>query len=179
MKKVLITIAVLAIVVALVLVCAPYVKDWWSNINAKDEKPVEEQAREALQSVIDEAVLADEEPNEVLSQTEERNGFEILSFNETETGGVATVRIYAPDLYTLAKELDENNEYATEEEIKNAIVNAIGKAELVEREVTLEFRATEDGYEPILTLEFIDGYYGGALKLLDEALSKNNEEAIQ
>ena len=43
----------------------------------------------------------------------------------------------------------------------------------------MEFQATENGYEPILTMEFFDAYYGGVLKLLDEALSKNNEEATQ
>ncbi|MBE6699325.1 MAG: hypothetical protein E7584_03675 [Ruminococcaceae bacterium] len=179
MKKVWIAIAIIGIIAAIALIGAPYIKDWLANTNAKDEKPIEEQAKEALQSVIDEAVFADENPNEVLSQTEERNGFEILSFSETETGGVARVRIYAPDLYTMAKELDEKNEYVTEEELKNAIVDAIDKAELVEREVILEFQATENGYEPILTMEFFDAYYGGVLKLLDEALSKNNEEATQ
>ena len=92
---------------------------------------------------------------------------------------LVTFVVHASDLYTLAKELDETNEYATEEELRSAIVEAIGKAELVEREVALEFRATENGYEPILTMEFFDAYYGGVLKLLDEMLSNKNEEAAQ
>ena len=158
------------------LVGAPYIKEWWANFNAKDEKPVEEQAKEALESVMESAVIADEEPDELLVATESRSGYEVLSYSETDTGVLVTFLVYAPDLYTVAKEIDENYEFETKEELRNAVIEAIEKAEIVEQEVTLEFKETENGYEPMLTEEFFDAYYGGILRLLTEVLTEQDKE---
>ena len=172
-------IAVLAIVVVAVIVGAPYIKEWWANFNAKDEKPVEEQAKEALESVMDSAILADEEPDELLVATESRSGYEVLSYSETDTGVIVTFLVHAPDLYTVTKDIDENYTFEAEEELKNALIDAIGKAEIVEQEVTIEFEKTDDGYEPILSIEFIDAYYGGILKLYNEKLTEKNQKEAE
>ena len=145
----------------------------------KKDEPIEDQLRETLQAVLVDAMSENEESSELLTETESRSGYEIISHSETESGATVTVRVYSPDLYSVAKELDENCVFDTEEELQNAVIEAIGKADIVEQEVTIEYIKTENGYEPILTIEFFDAYYGGVIKLLDEALSKMNEEAAQ
>ena len=82
-------------------------------------------------------------------------------------------------MYTVAKNIDENYTFETEEELKNAIIDSIGKAQIVEQEITMEFIKTEAGYEPVITMEFIDAYYGGVIKLLDEKLAELNEEVAE
>ena len=143
------------------------------------EEPVDVQVYKALDDVVSSAIESDENPDQLLTATESRNGYEVLSYTETETGVLVTFLVYAPDLYTVAKEIDENYQFETEEELKSAVIDAVGKAQIVEQEITMEFRKTDDGYEPILTMEFIDAYYGGVIKLLDEALSKLDEEEAQ
>lgn len=166
-------IAIIATVV--VFATAVLVGCTWFN---KDE-PIDVQVQNALNDVLNDAMSEDEEPDELLAETESRSGYEVLSYTETETGVLVTFLVHAPDLYTVAKEIDENYEFETEEELKAAVIDAVGKAQIVEQEITMEFRKTDDGYEPILTMEFIDAYYGGVLKLLDEALGNMDEEAAQ
>lgn len=136
----------------------------------KDE-PLDIQAVEqVLEEVMYEIALEDSEPNEVLIATESRCGFEVVSYSSTESGVIVTFLVYAPDLYTVAKEIDENYVFETKEELIVVLVEAIGKASIVEQEITIEFEKTEDGYVPLLTEEFFDAYYGGVLKLLNELM---------
>lgn len=170
-KSVLIAIiATVVVLVTVVCICCIWLKK---------EEPIDVQVQNALNDVLNDAMPEDEEPDEILAETESRSGYEVLSYTETEIGVLVTFLVYAPDLYTVAKEIDENYEFETEEELKAAVIDAIGKAQLIEQEMTIEFIKTDDGYEPILTMEFIDAYYGGVLKLLDEALDKMNEEVAQ
>ena len=143
------------------------------------EEPIDVQVEKALQEVLDVAMSEEGEPDELLVVTESRSGYEVLSYSETETGVLVTFLVYAPDLYTVTKQIDENYVFETDEELKKAVVEAVETAQIVEKEVTIEFRKTENGYEPILTMELIDAYYGGVIKLLDEALSKLDEEEAQ
>lgn len=136
------------------------------------EEPIDVQAQNVLQNVMNDVMLEDGEPNEILVATESRCGFEVLSYTKTDTGALVTLLVYAPDLYAVAKEIDENYVFETEEELKNALIEAIGKAQIVEQEVTIEFEKTEDGYIPLLTEEFFDAYYGGVLTLLDEMMAE-------
>ena len=147
--------------------------------NPIDNQPIELQAQNSLQTILDASVAKDEEPDELLTQAESRSGFEVLSCEETETGAVATIRVYAPNLYAIAKELDENNEFDNEEELRQAVIEAVGKAEIVEQEIPLEYVMTENGLQPVLSMEFFDAYYGGIFKLLAEALTQKNDEVSE
>ena len=148
-------------------------------VGCSKEEPIETQVYNALQDVLNEAMADDGEADALLTETESKNGYRIVSVNENDTGVVVTFVVYAPDLYTVAKEIDENNTYETEEELRAAVLEAVSRAEIVEQEVTIEFIKTDNGYEPILTEEFFDAYYGGVLKLLDEAFNKKLEEEVQ
>ena len=140
---------------------------------------IETQVQGSLQDVLNAAMSGDAESNELLSETEYRNGFKVLSYSETETGVLVTLLVYSPDLYTVAKEIDENYVFETEEELEAAVIEAVGKAEIIEQEIEVEFIKAGDGYEPVLTMEFFDAYFGGAFKLLDDALAEMNEEATE
>ena len=173
MKKVWIAIAIIGIIAAIAIVGALCIKEWLANTN---ERPVEEQAKEALESVMGSAVLADEEPDELLVATESRSGYEVLSYSETDTGVLVTFLVYAPDLYTVVKDIDENHAFETDEELRQALIDATKEAPLVEREVTLEFSLVDGEYIPLLNFEFFDAYYGGIFKLLNESRGDVNEE---
>lgn len=166
------------------LVVAAFVLVGCSLFN-KDE-PIEEQipdietqVQKSLKDVFDSVISGDTEPNELLAETEYRNGFEVLSYSETETGVLVRFRVYSPDLYTVAKEIDENIVFDTEEELRAAVIDAVSKAEIIEQEIEVEFIKTDEGYEPVLTMEFFDAYYGGILKLLDDALAKMKEDTAE
>lgn len=149
------------------------------STNPISNQPIKVQAQNSLQTILDASVEEDEEPDELLTQAESRSGFEVLSCEETETGAVATIRVYAPNLYAIAKELDENNTFDSEEELRQAVIEAVGKAEIVEQEIPLQYVMTENGLEPVLSMEFIDAYYGGIFKLLAETLNKKNDEVAE
>lgn len=145
-----------------------------------DHQPVDspsKQAESALDAVlaapISEVETEGEETPAFLSEMEDQNGYEILSFEETDDGAVATLKVYAPDLYSVAKQLDSELSYETEEEMLAAIDLAIKNAPTVERQVELNFEKTDEGYQPILTDEFLDVYYGGVFRLYKEMLTES------
>ena len=144
-----------------------------------DIEDIQTELQGSLQDVLNSAMSGDTEPNELLSETEYRNGFEVLSHSETETGVLVTFRVYSPDLYTVAKELDENYKFETEDELRVAVLNAIAEAEIIEKEVTIEFAETDKGYAPVLTMDFIDAYYGGVIRLFEESFVDVNKEAAE
>ena len=166
----LIASAFLLIVLTVILVSC----NWFNK-----ETPIDVQVHNALQEVLDVAMSGDEEPEGLLVESEARSGFKVLSCTETDAGVIVTFLVHAPDLYTVAKDIDENYTFETEEELKSALIDAIGKAQIVEQEVTIEFEKTDDGYEPILSIEFIDAYYGGILKLYNEKLTEKNQEEAE
>ncbi len=111
-----------------------------------------------------------EQEPDFLTETDKLNGYEIISFKITNKRAIAVLRVYAPDLYSIAKELDKNT-YDDEAELMAAINEAVKEAEIVEKEVTLEFNITEDGYSPVISSEFLDALYGGVFRLYDELLN--------
>ena len=151
----------------------------WFNKDEPAEAKVEVQVQNALQNVLDAAISADENPDALLTESESRSGFEVLSCTETNTGAIVTFLVHAPDLYTVAKNIDENYTFETEEELRAALIDAVNKAQVVNKEVTIEFEKTDDGYEPILSIEFIDAYYGGILKLYNEKLTTQNQKEAE
>lgn len=165
----LITIVALAIATAILVSCTGFNKN----------EPLDVQVENALEAVLDMVVSLEENPDDLLTVTASRCEFEVLSCDDTEIGASVTILVKAPDLYTVAKEIDANQVFETDEELQNAVVEAITTAQIVEQEIMIEFRETENGYEPMLTMEFLDAYFGGVFKLLDEVLANMNEEAAQ
>ena len=114
---------------------------------------------------------------EFLSVIEERNGYEVISFKKTASGATATLRVYAPNVYSVAKNLDANNTFQSENSLLDSLESAIKAAPLVEKKIVLDYERTEGGYSPILTEDFRDAYYGGIYQLRDEAIKDVVAEA--
>ena len=178
--KIAIATAVLVVAVSVLLICLLRRGNEQDN-SQEGEVSAREAIQSAIQAKLDFAQGDDEAvQDKIFVQIESKNGFEVVSFTEEEAGGVATLRVYAPNLYEVARSIDEGNQYSNDEELENAIIEAISNAEIVEKELTVEFKATDDGYEPILTMEFVDAYYGGIFKLLNERLAENQaKENVQ
>ena len=134
-----------------------------------------ESAENVLEQVLEAPIIeVDSEGIETptfLYLIESRNGYEILSFEKTQTGAVATMRVFAPDVYGVAKNLDSSNTYTNTNVLMDALDNSLKTAPIVEKQVVVEYILTDQGYAPILTVEFLDAYYGGIYQLRDEAIA--------
>ena len=135
----------------------------------------EKMAKEALDRALDLSLATDQikEP-EILTIMEEKNGYEIISIDEKEEV-VAKIKVYAPDLYSLAQKMSEYR-WDDEAQMEKEIIAQLEKEKIVEKEVQLVFIKGEKEYQPILTSDFVDAYYGGALRLKEEYLLKIMEE---
>lgn len=139
-----------------------------------------ESAENVLEQVLEAPILeVDTEGIETpafLYSIESRNGYEILSFEKTQAGAVATMRVYAPDVYGVAKNLDSINTYTDADTLMDALDSALKTAPIVEKQVVIEYILTDEGYAPILTVDFLDAYYGGIYQLRDEAIANTATE---
>ena len=136
----------------------------------------EEQAMTSLKVALTiPSIFEEEETPELIRQVEEENGYELTSLEEKEHYVVCTFRVFAPDLYSVAKEVDDIN--PDSEKLEKTVLKELDSAPIVEKEVSLVFEKTEDGLSPILTSDFIDAYYGGAYRLYEEYLQILAKEA--
>ena len=145
------------------------------SLKFSNDKSSVEVAENVLEQVLETPILevdAEEIDTPAFLYTiESRNGYEILSFEKTQTGAVATMRVFAPDVYGVANNLDSSNTFNDANALMNALDNAIKTAPIVEKQVVIEYILTNQGYAPILTAEFLDAYYGGIYQLRDEAIA--------
>ena len=132
---------------------------------------------EKIKSSLDTALSVLEEGSEndpaFLRSVDEKNGYEVLSFEQTESETTAIVKVFSPDLYSIAKKLDSDGITRTEEELSQAILSEIATAPLIESQIEIELTLTEDGYIPVLTSEFLDALYGGVFRLYDDMLTSS------
>ena len=175
-----ITVAILIMALSVLLICLLLRDNEPDNSHeAEASVSVSEPIQSAIQKKLDFALGDEATQDEILIQIEEKNSFTVVSCEEGESGGVVTLHVYAPNLYEIAKSIDEDKQYTNEAELRNAVTDAIRNAEIVERELNIEFKSIESGYEPILTMEFIDAYYGGIFKLLSERLAENQAQEAE
>ena len=119
----------------------------------------------------------DEEEPDFLTEIENRNGYEVLSYETTEDGYRAVLRVYAPDVYGVGKKVDVEYAAADEAELLEVLAREIKSAELTVKQVELLFEKTEEGYRPVLTAEFMDAYYGGVIRLYEDIIAGAMERA--
>ena len=127
-------------------------------------------AMSALETVLaDASIQTSVKEPEIVTVMDERHGYELISFaKKNKSEAVALLRVYAPDLYGCVKDLPED--WSSEEEMGKEITRCVSEAAIVEKEVELVFVKNGDDYQPVLTEEFVDAYYGGVLRLKQEYL---------
>lgn len=163
--------ACLAIVMLLVI-CAPIIGAMLKSVVETDEEQAVAALDDMLDIPINEINTEGIETPAFLIDIEERNGYEILKFEKTESGAVALILVYAPDVYGVAKELDANGTFSSEADLSVALSQALQNAPIIEKQVSIYYTLTENGYVPNLTAEFLDAYYGGVYRLRDEIMSE-------
>lgn len=180
-KKKLITIsaiaAIVVLTVVLVITFSGKSNDPTDNSSLTGSTSSIELAVQKIESSLDTALGVLEQGTAddpaFLTVVDEKNGYEVLSYEETETGKIAVVKVYAPDLYNIAKKLDSDGVTRTQEELLKAISDEVANAELIESQIELEFTVTADGCFPVITSEFLGALYGGVFRLYDDMLSGN------
>jgi len=131
--------------------------------------------QKTLDEALKSALMSDNvDVPEIVSALESQSGYEVLSFKENNSEIIAVVKVYAPDIYSLAQDLPKTK--ASEEEMEKEIVKRLEKAKIVEKQMELTFIKGENSYQPVLTSDFVDAYYGGVLTLKEEMLLKSVEE---
>ncbi len=146
----------------------------------EEEKVSPEQLQVVLERTF--AQMQEGEAPEYLLAMEERAGFEVLSVTREEpsqTAGrvTAQVRIWAPDLYSVIRDLEELTFLSTQE-MDTAMTAGVREARILESQVEIAF--TWDGtlWVPELTDEFMDAYYGGLLTYRDEFYAEMEEGSL-
>lgn len=167
--------------VGIIVVCLLFWAVCSDSLPIMNGKYAAETAENALGQVLEAPILEVNtdgiETPAFLYSIESRNGYELLSFEKTNGGAVATMRVFAPDVYSVAKDLDSSNTYTNADILMNQLDSALRTAPLVEKQVVVEYILTKEGYVPVLTVEFLDAYYGGIYQLRDEMIADAAAEA--
>ena len=95
--------------------------------------------------------------------------FSVTSFSKDDEAVTAEVTISIPDIYTVVKGMDLSG-YATAEETDAALCSAIQAAPTQDRQVTIEFTAGSNRWEPVMDEEAADAFYGGLMTYLEETM---------
>ena len=161
-KMIVIIVAIVAIVLAASLIF---------TFSQKSEDSIINSMESGLHAMLDTMEGSSAEQPAFLAEVDQLNGYEVLSCKKSETAYIATVRVYAPDLYSIAKKLDSDGITRTEEEMLEAISSEVKSATIIEKTLEVEFTETDSGYFPVLTAEFLDALYGGVFRLYDDILS--------
>lgn len=113
---------------------------------------------------------------ELLAKIEQKNDFEINGLTKESSSYVAQVMVYSPDLYSIAKTLDLNNVWRSTEDVQKALESALDTAQPIQVQTSVIFDKTDKGYEPVLTTDFLDAYYGGVIQLYQDMLNEATRE---
>lgn len=162
-KKVLIIgIFVIFLIIAIVTIC--FVAQ---NVTSKKE------AMNALNTRLSmpKTLVEGEETPATIQYIEESSNYTVLSFKQHFDGtATAKIKVSALDLYTVVRELDSTKTQLNNDQLEMLILQGLKDAKRVETEMTLTFVKKNGVYQPQLTSEFLDAYYGGAFRLYEELL---------
>ncbi len=131
------------------------------------------------QTAIDDAIASigsdvenPEVKTEYLSVMDEKSEYEILKVEEKEGKTVASVVVKSPDLYSVAKKLEDSySEYPSSEEMDKLIAAELKNAQIITTELEVVLLENESGYTALLTEDFANAYYGNIIKLKQEYLA--------
>ena len=129
------------------------------------EQVIEVVLENTLEFAVNSAVAENEDAAKVVAHMQKRIDMKVLSSEIKDTGAMAECRVASPDLTEFVENFNAND-YATQEELVDAICKAIDTAPIVTHEMTLGFEVTEDGYNLIDVEVFLNAYCGGCLDIL-------------
>jgi hypothetical protein len=125
------------------------------------EQALDISLRAAINLAINSAVAENEDAARVVEHMQARIKFEMISTKTTNKGVDALYRVSSPDLTAFIEDFDAND-YATQEEMVEAIINGIEAAPITEKEVTVGF---QNGV-PVEYEDFLYAYSGGSYGLI-------------
>lgn len=146
------------------------------RINKDDPKIVLQQSIDNSLAIPHE-LTPDENIPEFITTIEGVSKYEILEINQSADITIAKVKVSAPDLYSVVLGMETEVDGLDEDEIMSSVDAALKDAPVLEAEIELLFEEIDGEYRPILTSEFIDAYYGGALRLKEKVYVDYMKEA--
>ena len=122
-------------------------------------KMVETSMNVVIDTALDEALSGNEEASEVATYVRRKVTFTVTDSTISGDGITATCLVVAPDMVDFIESYDAGN-YASNEEMFDAIKAAIDGAPTIQKEVIIGLKKTENGYEPVNMENFIAAYFG-------------------
>ena len=119
-------------------------------------------AQQALDTAMASATEEGEEVPAYLKELDKRTSWTVLSAEDGDGIGQATVKVSAPDLYGVIKSL-EQEVFPDTQAMDSAVTEALRTAPLREQELVVEFQLDGIRWEALLSEEFADACYGGLL----------------
>lgn len=167
-RKVLIMVAIVAVIAVVAIIVV---------IVVTNRQSPEDKALEVLNDILElpKTIVDNEETPPMILLVEERNGYELLSLEIDGDTAVGKFKVYSPDVYSVAKEVDSTKVFFEQDELLNAVIEKIKLAPIAEKEIDLLFIIVDGRYVPQLTSEFLDAYYGGVYRLREELLQRKTE----
>lgn len=104
-----------------------------------------------------------------LDALKEVRSFSIDSFSQSGDVVTAEISVTMPDVYGILKSMDLSA-YTTAEETDAAISSAIHAATSQTKQISLQFTAGVNRWEPVMDEVSADAFYGGLLTFLSETL---------
>ncbi len=138
-----------------------------SFLQTAQNKVVEKTLNAAVNGAIDAAVDGNEDISRVADEMQSNVELKVLSSSISEDGMTATCLVTAPDLTEFIGSFDIND-YPNMEALCDAVIAAISDAPKTEKEITIGFQSTEDGYELLALDSFLNAYFGGGIDILED-----------
>jgi len=138
-----------------------------SLLQKAQDKAVEFSLETAVDVAIDAAVQDNEEIGRVAEHMQARVDMQVLSSTISGDGVTAQLKVTAPDLSEFIGTFDLND-YANEQELCDAVIAAIDKAPVTEKEVTVGLKKNGSEYELLELDAFLDAYLGGGIEILED-----------
>lgn len=104
-----------------------------------------------------------------LDALKESRSFSVDSFSQSGDVVTAEITVTMPDIYGILKSMDLSV-YTTAEDTDAAICSAINAATAQTKQISLQFTAGVNRWEPIMDDESADAFYGGLITFLSESL---------
>lgn len=129
---------------------------------------------ESLTQSLEYYFLSQKDEATYMQELSKARSFTVDAFSQEGDIVTAEVTVEAPDLYTILSGMDMEA-YATVQEMDTAICSAMETAQLLKKQVTLQFTAGNNCWEPVLDADAADAFYGGLITYLQEQTAKEAE----
>ena len=140
------------------------------------ETGIPEPDQEGLEQALELALLQStgrQDRESYLAELSERSSYHVVEYARQGRVVTAQISVTAPDMYTVAKSL-ENVTFSSQEDANAQLIHAMDAVRMVDCQVELQFYLSGQKWVPMLTETFVDAYYGGLMTYRTEYIAERS-----